>query len=58
MKSSGASSDTRPARSSTWAVGMGMGGTPTQQHIHTTIRTPNGGDYGVDLLKLHLETDH
>ncbi|WP_320776402.1 DUF3500 domain-containing protein [Streptomyces sp. CRN 30] len=38
--------------------GMGMGGTPTQQHIHTIIRTPNGGDYGVDLLKLHLETDH
>lgn len=36
----------------------GMGGTPTQQHIHTIIRTPNGGDYGVDLLKLHLETDH
>ncbi|MFJ4621279.1 DUF3500 domain-containing protein [Streptomyces sp. NPDC088812] len=37
--------------------GMG-GGTPTQQHIHTIIRTPNGGDYGVDLLKLHLENDH
>ncbi|MER5519943.1 DUF3500 domain-containing protein [Streptomyces sp. NPDC002763] len=36
----------------------GPGGTPTQQHIHTIIRTPNGGDYGVDLLKLHLETDH
>lgn len=31
---------------------------PTQQHIHTIIRTPNGGDYGVDLLKLHLENDH
>ena len=39
--------------------GMGsMGGTPTQQHIHTIIRTPNAGDYGVDLLKLHLENDH
>ncbi|MFF5142864.1 DUF3500 domain-containing protein [Streptomyces sp. NPDC013157] len=41
--------------------GGGMGGpngTPTQQHIHTVIRTPNGGDYGVDLLRLHLETDH
>jgi hypothetical protein len=36
----------------------GMGGTPTQQHIHTIIRTPNAGDYGVDLLKLHLENDH
>ncbi|KOU57238.1 hypothetical protein ADK57_39745 [Streptomyces sp. MMG1533] len=40
--------------------GMGGpgGGTPSQQHIHTIIRTPNGGDYGVDLLKLHLENDH
>lgn len=41
--------------------GGGMGGpngTPTQQHIHTVIRTPNGGDYGVDLLRLHLESDH
>ncbi|WP_329350997.1 DUF3500 domain-containing protein [Streptomyces sp. NBC_01261] len=41
--------------------GGGMGGpngTPTQQHIHTVIRTPNGGDYGVDLLKLHLDNDH
>ncbi|WP_228047424.1 DUF3500 domain-containing protein [Streptomyces justiciae] len=36
----------------------GPNGTPTQQHIHTIIRTPNGNDYGVDLLKLHLETDH
>ncbi|MFI6204912.1 DUF3500 domain-containing protein [Streptomyces sp. NPDC051041] len=35
-----------------------MGGTPTQQHIHTIVRTPNGGDYGVDLLKLHLANDH
>ena len=39
--------------------GMGMGGgTPSQEHIHTIIRTPNGGDYGVDLLKLHLENEH
>ncbi|MFJ8135894.1 DUF3500 domain-containing protein [Streptomyces sp. NPDC096013] len=36
----------------------GPGGTPTQQHIHTIIRTPNGGDYGVDLLKLHPDNDH
>jgi hypothetical protein len=36
----------------------GPGGTPTRQHIHTVIRTPNAGDYGVDLLKLHLENDH
>ncbi|MEW1774352.1 DUF3500 domain-containing protein [Streptomyces sp. NPDC086777] len=36
----------------------GPNGTPTQQHIPTIVRTPNGGDYGVDLLRLHLETDH
>ncbi|MFD8734139.1 DUF3500 domain-containing protein [Streptomyces sp. NPDC059618] len=36
----------------------GPQGTPTQQHIHTIIRTPNGNDYGVDLLRLHRETDH
>ncbi|MFJ9897504.1 DUF3500 domain-containing protein [Streptomyces sp. NPDC091280] len=33
-------------------------GTPSQEHIHTVVRTPNGGDYGVDLLKLHLDNDH
>ncbi|WP_037622191.1 DUF3500 domain-containing protein [Streptomyces aureus] len=38
--------------------GGGPQGTPTQQHIHTIVRTPNGNDYGVDLLKLHRETDH
>ncbi|MEU9947622.1 MULTISPECIES: DUF3500 domain-containing protein [Streptomyces] len=37
--------------------GMG-GGAPTQQHIHTIIRTPNGNEYGIDLLKLHLESGH
>lgn len=36
----------------------GPQGTPTRQHIHTIVRTPNGNDYGVDLLKLHRETDH
>lgn len=36
----------------------GPGGTPTQQHIHTIVRTPNGGDYGVDLLKPHFDNDH
>jgi hypothetical protein len=23
------------------------------QHIHTVVRTPNGNDYGKDLLRLH-----
>jgi hypothetical protein len=26
---------------------------PTQQHIHCVVRTPNGNDYGKDLLKQH-----
>lgn len=34
------------------------GGTPSREHIHIIIRTLNGGDYGIDLLKLHLENDH
>lgn len=26
---------------------------PTWQHIHTMVRTPRGGDYGVDLIRRH-----
>jgi hypothetical protein len=26
---------------------------PSRHHIHTIIRTPNGGDYGADLLAEH-----
>ena len=26
---------------------------PNQQHIHVVVRTPNGNDYGKDLLRLH-----
>jgi hypothetical protein len=29
---------------------------PTRQHIHAVIRTPNGNDYGKDLLRQHLAT--
>lgn len=29
--------------------------TPTRNHIHTVVRTPNGNDYGKDLLRQHLE---
>jgi hypothetical protein len=32
-------------------------GIPTRDHIHVIIRTPNGNDYGKDLLKQHL-ADH
>jgi hypothetical protein len=29
------------------------GQVPTREHIHTVVRTPNGNDYGKDLLRLH-----
>jgi hypothetical protein len=32
-------------------------GKPTRDHIHIIIRTPNGNDYGKDLLGQHL-ADH
>jgi len=28
---------------------------PARDHIHTVVRTPNGNDYGKDLLRQHLE---
>jgi hypothetical protein len=28
---------------------------PTRNHIHTVVRTPNGNDYGKDLLRQHHE---
>ena len=28
---------------------------PIREHIHTVVRTPNGNDYGKDLLRLHYE---
>ncbi len=32
---------------------------PTRHHVHSVVRTPNGGDYGADLLRLHHEQfDH
>jgi Protein of unknown function (DUF3500) len=31
---------------------------PTRRHIHTVVRTPNGNDYGVDLLRRHHELYH
>ena len=31
-------------------------GVPTRQHVHVVVRTPNGNDYGKDLLRQHLET--
>ena len=31
---------------------------PTRDHIHAVIRTPNGNDYGKDLLRQHIEMHH
>ena len=32
---------------------------PSRNHIHSILRTPNGGDYGIDLLAQHYERyDH
>lgn len=33
-------------------------GVPTREHIHTIVRTPNGNDYGKDLLGQHLRSAH
>jgi hypothetical protein len=35
-------------------VGLqGLARVPTRRHIHTVVRTPNGNDYGKDLLRQH-----
>jgi hypothetical protein len=31
-------------------------GKPMRQHVHVVVRTPNGNDYGKDLLRQHYET--
>jgi hypothetical protein len=31
---------------------------PSRNHIHTVVRTPNGNDYGKDLLRQHYERHH
>ena len=31
---------------------------PTRDHIHAVLRTPNGNDYGKDLLRQHIEKQH
>jgi hypothetical protein len=28
---------------------------PSRRHVHTVVRTPNGNDYGKDLLQQHIE---
>ena len=34
------------------------GRAPIRQHIHAVVRTPNGNDYGKDLLRQHYEREH
>ncbi|MFG2941269.1 DUF3500 domain-containing protein [Streptomyces sp. NPDC048282] len=34
----------------------GTQGVPTQMHVHSIIRTPNGNDYGKELLRQHYLT--
>ncbi|HVT70497.1 MAG TPA: DUF3500 domain-containing protein [Trebonia sp.] len=31
---------------------------PTRNHVHSVLRTPNGGDYGIDLLARHYALAH
>ena len=31
---------------------------PVRSHIHVVVRTPNGNDYGKDLLRQHYQTSH
>ncbi len=31
---------------------------PSTDHVHTVVRTPNGNDYGKDLLRQHYERRH
>lgn len=39
-------------------IALGRSGTPTRNHIHTVVRTPNGNDYGKDLLRQHYLKHH
>ncbi|MCH1439427.1 MAG: DUF3500 domain-containing protein, partial [Rubripirellula sp.] len=33
-------------------------GEPSRDHIHAVLRTPNGNDYGKDLLRQHINQHH
>ena len=36
-------------------IALGRSGVATRNHIHTVVRTPNGNDYGTDLLRQHRQ---
>ncbi|WP_330462167.1 DUF3500 domain-containing protein [Streptomyces sp. NBC_00775] len=38
------------------AYGASQGSGATQKHVHSVIRTPNGNDYGRELLRQHYLT--
>ncbi|MFG2798455.1 DUF3500 domain-containing protein [Streptomyces pseudovenezuelae] len=38
------------------AYGASQGDGPTQKHVHSVIRTPNGNDYGKELIRQHYLT--
>ncbi len=39
-------------------IALGKDQVPTPNHIHTVVRTPNGNDYGKDLLRQHYAKEH
>jgi len=39
-------------------IALSRSRTPTRQHTHTVVRTPNGNDYGKDLLRQHYQQHH
>lgn len=39
-------------------IALGRSSVPTRNHIHTVVRTPNGNDYGKDLLRQHYLKHH
>jgi hypothetical protein len=56
-----ASASTAPTAAPTGSAptggpGGGSTGTPSRQHVHCVIRTPNGNDYGKELLRMHYAT--
>jgi len=36
-------------------IALARSATPTRNHVHTVVRTPNGNDYGKDVLRQHYE---
>ena len=38
------------------AYGASQGDGPAQKHVHSVIRTPNGNDYGRELIRQHCLT--